>query len=74
MAVKNPEKTILEETKSGYFWVGFLDKDNYYLGPPKRGHTAKGQMDWKKDLIKFSVYRKLVSGDWKTKNNYQVYL
>ena len=62
-AVQNPQKTKIEETISGAYWLGILDEDSPFLGPPRR--FSGKPLDWNKDkdLVKFSVYRAIVSGD-----------
>ena len=58
-AIVNSEMTTLEETNSGAFWIGTLNIEEPFLGPP---NYNGGRMDWNEDFVELKVYRKITSG------------
>ena len=62
-AIAHPEKTLIEEVNDGAFWVGVLNNDGLYMGPPNHGWAIDGMLDWNTVPMKLSVYRLTKSGD-----------
>ena len=58
-AVVNSEQTTLEETNTGSFWIGILNDDQDFQGPP---NYNDGLINWNDDTMKLSIYRKITSG------------